>query len=65
MDRQTRIDETIDACTECGSRWEFPKRADCDGCTAAVDDEIARDALAGSSEADRIAAITRDIARGD
>lgn len=40
MDRQAMIDETIAACEHCGSH-EFPKRSDCDGCTAAVDDEIA------------------------
>lgn len=38
-DRQTRIDETIAACTECGGR-DFPKRSDCDGCIDAVDEEI-------------------------
>lgn len=64
MDRQARIDEAIADCAECGARWEFPKRPDCDGCTAAVDDEIAAEALAGDSEADRIAAITRDVSRG-
>lgn len=60
-DRQARIDEAIDACTECG-RYRFPKRPNCDGCTAAVDDEIAREGLATASEADRIMAIPRDTA---
>jgi len=63
MDRQARIDEAIAECMECGQSG-FPKRPDCDGCTFAVDDEIAREALTGNAEADRIAAITRDIARG-
>lgn len=45
MDRQARIDAEIDACTECRG-GAFPKRADCDGCTAAVDDEIAAEAEA-------------------
>jgi hypothetical protein len=38
--RQERIDAAIAACTHCGGRG-FPKRSDCDGCTAAVDEEIA------------------------
>lgn len=59
MDRQARIDEVIAACTECGGR-DFPMRPDCDGCINAVDDEIASE-LAGW--ADRISAITREIAR--
>jgi len=40
MDRQAMIDEAIEECSECG-RQGFSKRADCDGCTAAVDEEIA------------------------
>lgn len=38
-ERQARIEAAISACTECGGR-EFPKRSDCDGCTAAVDDAM-------------------------
>lgn len=38
--RQDRIDAAIAACTECGG-FDFPKRSDCDGCTNAVDEEIA------------------------
>lgn len=37
--RQTRIDETIAACTECDGS-DFPKRSDCDSCINAVDEEI-------------------------
>ena len=39
VNRQALIEEYIDACRECGGR-EFPKRHDCDGCTAAADEEI-------------------------
>jgi hypothetical protein len=45
-DRQDRIDAAIRACTECGGRWEFPKRYDCDGCAAAVDEEIEAERMA-------------------
>lgn len=45
-DRQARIDATIAACTEC-NRPGFSKRPDCDGCTAAVDEEIAAEVLTG------------------
>lgn len=52
LSRQERIDETIAACTECGS-WGFPRRSDCESCTAVVDAEIAHETpgaavLAGS-----------------
>jgi hypothetical protein len=43
-DRQDRIDAAIRACTECGG--QFPKRYDCDGCTAAVDEEIEAERMA-------------------
>lgn len=61
MSRADRIYETIAACTECGGR-EFPKRSDCDGCTALVDEEIAAEAASPGAEADRIWAITREVA---
>ncbi len=61
--RQERIDDAIAACRECGGR-EFPKRSDCDGCIAAVDEEIASETTEANSEGDRIASITREIARG-
>lgn len=59
IDRQALIEDYIDACTNCGSR-EFPKRADCDGCAAAADEEIER----RMAEADRFSAITASIAMG-
>lgn len=43
-DRQDRIDAEIEACTGCGSR-EFPKRSNCADCIAAVDGQIANEAL--------------------
>ena len=39
-DRQALIEAEIEACTECGHRLEFPKRSDCDGCIAAVDERL-------------------------
>jgi uncharacterized OB-fold protein len=60
MDRQARIDEMIAACTECGSLG-FPKRSDCDGCIAAVNEEIAAEE---DSYGDRLSAITVAIATG-
>ena len=54
MDREERIWEQIQLCTCCGS-FDFPKRSDCIGCTDEVDAQI-------SAEADRISAITREIA---
>ena len=62
MSREDRIAEAIAECTECGGR-EFPKVSDCDGCTAAVDDQIAEEARAASAKGDRIMAITRAIAQ--
>jgi hypothetical protein len=41
-DRQDRIDAEIAACENCGS-YGFPKRSDCDSCTAVVDILIARE----------------------
>ena len=61
MSRENRIAATIAACTECGQR-DFPKHSDCDGCTALVDDEMAAEAAAPQAEADRLLAITREIA---
>lgn len=46
-DRQARIDATIAACTECGGR-EFSKRADCDGCTSRVDEDLAEEQAAAA-----------------
>jgi hypothetical protein len=39
--RQQMIEAYIASCTECGRR-DFPKRSDCDGCIAAVDEDSAR-----------------------
>jgi hypothetical protein len=47
MNRQDRIDAEIDACTECGGLG-FPKRSDCDGCIAKVDEDIAAEKAAES-----------------
>lgn len=44
MLRLDRIYAAIEACTECGGR-DFPKHSDCDGCTAAVDEELAAEDL--------------------
>lgn len=64
-DRQERIDAAIRACTECEGR-DFPKRSDCDGCTAAVDEEIANEARKGRMDIDQaISAITEKFARTD
>lgn len=63
MDRQARIDAEVDACTECRG-GDFPKRSDCDGCIAAVDEEIAGEMLAANAEGERIAAITAAILPG-
>jgi len=43
-EREQMIEDYVSECRECGSR-EFPKRRDCDGCTAAVDEELARRAI--------------------
>jgi hypothetical protein len=48
--RQDRIDAAVRACTECGGRWEFPKRYDCDGCIAAVDEEIEAERMGDGHE---------------
>lgn len=42
MTRDERIAEAIAECTEC-NRQGFHKRPDCDGCTSAVDEEIAKE----------------------
>jgi uncharacterized OB-fold protein len=57
-ERDDMIYETVRKCGGCGSR-EFPRRSDCESCIAAVDEWIASQT---SAEADRIAAITREIA---
>jgi uncharacterized OB-fold protein len=60
MTREEMIEEAIGTCSGCGSR-EFPRRDDCQSCIDAVDEWIASRQAA---EADRISAITRDIAAG-
>lgn len=55
MDREALIEAEIEACPECGRRDGFPKLWDCEDCIAAVDERLCEDA-------DRISAITRDIA---
>ncbi len=59
--RDAAIYDAVQNCPRCGSR-EFPRRPGCDSCTAAIDEDITAALLAVHSEADRIAAITREIA---
>jgi uncharacterized OB-fold protein len=58
IDRQAMIEEYIAACTECGGR-DFPKCSDCEGCIAAVDEQIAV-----KTSADLYTAATHAIATG-
>lgn len=60
IDRQALIDEYIDSCENCGS-LNFPRRRDCDGCTAAADEEIER---LEAAQGDRFSAITKAISTG-
>lgn len=57
MTREERIAQAIAECTEC-NRQGFYKCPDCDGCTSAVDEEIAREKR---EEMERLRSVNADL----